>query len=67
MICAILRDFSKHGEKAIAEVRRRQPAAYLKVCALPVPREHKVEHTNAYEGPSTEQIRGLHRGHSGQA
>jgi hypothetical protein len=51
-----LRDFSKHGEKAIAEVRRRQPAAYLKVCALLVPREHKVEHTNAYEGPSTEQI-----------
>ena len=29
VICAILRDFSKHGEKAVAEVRRKQPAAYL--------------------------------------
>jgi hypothetical protein len=56
VVCAILRDFSKHGEKAIAEVRRRQPAAYLKICALLVPREHKVEHTNTYEGLSTEQI-----------
>ena len=57
MICAILRDFSKHGEKAIAEVRRRQPAAYLKICALLVPREHKVDLINTYEGLSTEQIR----------
>ena len=30
VICALLRDFSKHGEKAIAKVRRTQPAAYLK-------------------------------------
>ena len=56
VICAILRDFSKHGEKAIAEVRRRQPAAYLKICALLVPRQDKVEHTSTYEGLSTEQI-----------
>jgi hypothetical protein len=41
------RDFSKHGERAIAKVRRTQPAAYLKVLALLVPREHKIEHTNA--------------------
>ena len=26
VICALLRDFSKHGEKAIAKVRRTQPA-----------------------------------------
>src|SRR6516165_11425682 len=25
VICALLRDFSKHGEKAIAKVRREQP------------------------------------------
>ena len=56
VICAILRDFSKHGEKAVAEVRRKQPAAYLKICALLVPREHKVEQINTYEGLSTEQI-----------
>jgi hypothetical protein len=46
VICALLRDFSKHGEKAIAKVRRTQPAAYLKILALLVPREHKVEHRN---------------------
>ena len=56
MICALLRDFRQHGQKAIAQVRMRQPAAYLKVLALLVPREHKVELTNAYEGLSTEQI-----------
>ena len=56
MICALLRDFSKHGEKAIAEVRRTQPAAYLKVLALLVPREHKVEQTNPVSGLSDEVL-----------
>jgi len=45
-----------HGEKAIAKVRRTQPAAYLKILALLVPREHKVEHSNAIEDMTTEQI-----------
>jgi Family of unknown function (DUF5681) len=56
VICALLRDFRQHGQKAVAQVRLRQPAAYLKVLALLVPREHKVELTNTYEGLSTEQI-----------
>jgi hypothetical protein len=56
VICALLRDFRQHGQKAIAQVRTRQPAAYLEVLALLVPREHKLELTNAYEGLSTEQI-----------
>ena len=56
VICALLRDFRQHGQKAIAQVRMRQPAAYLKVLALLVPREQKVELTNTYEGLSTEQI-----------
>src|SRR6266481_2893701 len=43
VICALLRDFRKHGEKAVAQVRRTQPAAYLKICALLVPREMKLE------------------------
>ena len=42
VICALLRDFRQHGQKAIAKVRRTQPAAYLKVLALLVPREHNV-------------------------
>ena len=49
VICALLRDFREHGQKAIAKVRRTQPAAYLKVLALLVPREHKVEYSNSEE------------------
>jgi hypothetical protein len=51
VICALLRDFRKHGEKAIAEVRRTQPGVYLKVLGLLVPKEHKVEHGNAVSKP----------------
>ena len=47
VICALLRDFRERGQKAIAKVRRTQPATYLKVLALLVPREHKVEHSNS--------------------
>src|SRR5215471_4820862 len=56
VICALLRDFSKHGEKAIAKVRRTQPAAYLKVLALLVSREHKVEHRNPVKDMTDEQL-----------
>ena len=44
-----MRDFRKHGEKAIARVRRDHPAAYLKVLALLIPRDIKVEHTPVKE------------------
>ena len=56
IICALLRDFREHGQRAIAKVRRTQPAAYLKICRAAGSREHKVEQTNTYEGMSTEQI-----------
>jgi len=56
VICALLRDFSKHGEQAIAKVRRTQPAAYLKCLALLVPREHKVEHSNPLKAMSDEEL-----------
>src|SRR5262249_11818603 len=56
VICALLRDFSQHGEKAVAKVRRTQPAAYLKILALLVPREHKVEHRNPLKAMSDEQL-----------
>jgi Ni,Fe-hydrogenase maturation factor len=52
----LLRDFSMHGEKAIAKVRRTQPAAYLKILALLVPREHKVEHSNPLKELTDEQL-----------
>ena len=56
VICAFLRDFREHGQPAIAKVRKTQPAAYVKLAVLLVPRENKVEHHNFYEGLSTEQI-----------
>jgi len=37
-------------------VRRTQPAAYLKVLALLVPREHKVEHSNSIKDLTDEQL-----------
>src|SRR5262245_32825213 len=59
VICALLRDFSMHGEKAIAKVRRTQPAAYLKVLALLVSREHKVEHSNPLKELTDEQLEAM--------
>ena len=59
VICALLRDFSKHGEKAIAKVRRTQPAAYLKILALLVPREHKVERSNPLKELADEELEAM--------
>ena len=56
VICGLLRDFSRHGEKAIAKVRREQPGVYLRVLALLCPREHKVEHNNAIKELTDEQL-----------
>ena len=56
VICALLRDFEKHGEKAIARVREENPAMYLKVFAMVLPRQHKVEHTNPTSSLSDEQL-----------
>jgi len=59
VVCALLRDFREHGQKAIAKVRRTQPAAYLKVLALLVPREHKVEHSNVIKSLSDEELEAM--------
>jgi hypothetical protein len=56
VVCALLRDFSKHGEKAIAKVRRDQPGIYLKVLALLIPRQDKLEHSNAIKQMKDEEI-----------
>ena len=57
VICALLRNFSMHGEKAIAKVRRTQPGIYLKVIAMVLPREHhKVEHRNPVKDMTDEQL-----------
>jgi hypothetical protein len=55
-ISALLRDFRQGGPKAIERVRQTQPAAYLKILALLMPREHKVDHTNAITSLSDEEL-----------
>ena len=59
MICALLRDFSRHGEKAIAKVRREQPGVWLKVIAMLIPREHKVQHSNPLKDLTDEQLESM--------
>jgi len=44
-LLALAADFKKHGAAAIEKVREQQPAAYMKICALLVPREMKLEHS----------------------
>ena len=58
-IAALLRDFRHGGPKAIERVRRTQPAAYLKILALLVPREHKVEHSNPLKDLTDEQLEAM--------
>src|SRR5215831_6169306 len=58
-IAALLRDFRHGGPKAIERVRRTQPAAYLKILALLIPREHKVEHSNPLKDLTDEQLEAM--------
>src|SRR5215813_4876960 len=56
---ALLLHFRQHGKKAIEKVAREQPASYLKILALLVPREHKVEHSNPLKGLTDEQLEAM--------
>ena len=49
-------DFKKHGAAAIEKVREQQPAAYMKICALLVPREMKVERSGGVKDLTGEQL-----------
>src|SRR5262245_8712842 len=55
-IQALLLHFRSEGKRAIERVAREQPGVYVKILALLVPREMKVEHTNAITGLSDEQL-----------
>ena len=44
---ALRRDFRQGGPAAIAKVRKYQPAAYMKICALMIPKEMKLEHSGS--------------------
>jgi hypothetical protein len=55
-LLALAADFKKHGAAAIEKVREQQPAAYMKICALLVPREMKVERSGGLKAMSDEQL-----------
>ena len=47
------------GAKAIARVGKNQPAALLKIIALILPKEHKVEHSRSVSELSDQQLDGM--------
>ena len=49
-------DWQQHGREVFKRVRRESPASYLKVCAMLVPREMKVEHSGGVKAMSDEEI-----------
>src|SRR6516225_2377090 len=53
---ALLLHFRQHGKKAIEKVARNQPGVYLKILALLVPRETKLEHSGGVKAMSDEEI-----------
>ena len=55
-LLALAADFKKHGAAAIEKVRKQHPAAYLKICALLVPREMQVEHSGGIKAMTDEQL-----------
>jgi hypothetical protein len=55
-LLALAADFKQHGASAIAKVRKQQPATYMKVCALLVPREMKVEYNQGVKAMSDEEL-----------
>ena len=56
---ALLLHFRQHGKKAIEKVAKEQPASYLKILSLLVPREYKVEHSNPLKGLTDEQLEAM--------
>ena len=53
-LLALAADFKRHGPEAIAKVRKYQPAAYMKICALL--REMKLEHSGGVKAMTDEQL-----------
>jgi hypothetical protein len=54
-LLALAADFKKHGAAAIEKVRKTQPAAYMKICALLVPKM-QIEQSGTIKQMSDEQI-----------
>jgi ribosomal protein S11 len=50
------RAWAKYGDKALEKCAKKQPAAYMKICALLVPREMKVQHSQNLKNMSDEEL-----------
>ena len=55
-LLALTADFKKHGASAIEKVRKQQPAAYMKICALLVRGKMRVEHSGGVKAMTDEQL-----------
>ena len=55
-LLALAADFKKHGAAAIEKVREQQPAAYMKICALLVPKEMRLEHSGGVKDLTDEEL-----------
>src|SRR5215468_4902184 len=53
---ALLLNFRHEGKKAIEKVARNQPGVYLKILALLVPRELKIEQNQSVKAMTDEQL-----------
>src|SRR5262245_38792663 len=49
-------DWQQHGREVFKRVRRESPAAHLKVWAMLVPREMKLEHSGGVKAMTDEQL-----------
>src|SRR5262249_5773131 len=49
-------DWQQHGREVFKGVRRESPASYLKVCAMLVPKELKIEPSGGVKAMTDEQI-----------
>jgi hypothetical protein len=52
-------DWEQHGREVFKRVRRESPASYLKVCAMLVPREMTVQHSNPLKDLTDEQLEAM--------
>jgi hypothetical protein len=55
-LSAMCADFERYGAAAIERVRKENPAVYVRVLALLVPREMKIETTGSIKKLSDEQL-----------
>jgi hypothetical protein len=53
---ALLLHFRKDGKKVIEKVARNQAAAYMKICALLIPKEMKIEHFSTVKDLTDEEL-----------